>query len=97
MTAAEFLVAFPEFNGAAEAMITAAITAQTPMISDSWDADRADLVLGLRVADSLARSPFGRNARMVSENKITGVVSTTYRKQLNELIMVHGCARGRLA
>jgi hypothetical protein len=97
MTAEDFTTMFPEFATADTGLIEVTIAAQEGFVSDSWPNTQRLTVLGLRVADSLARSPFGRNARLQIEDKKTKRISTTYGDQLGQLVLGHGSGLARLA
>jgi hypothetical protein len=93
MTAAEFKLAFPEFASAPNALVEGHILQQEVWISNTWSPAEAEIVLGLRVADALARAPFGSNQRLVDPKKLT---ATTYQIELDRRIRMHAFARGRV-
>ena len=73
VSVASFLVAYPEFQKAGEPMIAAQLAMVELEVSDSF-AEQRDQAVMLRLADTLAMSSWGRNARMISPNAAT----TTY-------------------
>jgi hypothetical protein len=70
VSVASFLVAYPEFLKADSAMVAAQLALVQLEVSDSFDEQRDSAVM-LRLADTLALSPFGRNARMVAPTAAT--------------------------
>lgn len=94
MTAAEFKAKFPEFRTASDEVVDAAIAEQELNVSDTWE-DRRDQVLGLRVADALAKSPSGRNGRL-NITSDQAPLENPYSKKLEELKRAHGWAHNRV-
>lgn len=94
MTAAEFKVAYPEFKTAPDGVVTAAIAEQELMVSDTWGTRRT-MVLGLRVADALAKSPHGRNGRL-NITSDSAPLENPYTKKLEELRKAQGWANNRV-
>ena len=79
VTVASFKVAYPEFVKAEDATIEAHL-AQTELdVSDSFG-DVRDQAVMLHLADALALSPFGRNARMVSPSASTSTYGERFRR-----------------
>ena len=76
-----FLVGFPEFRPAEATLITPTIAKATLQVDVSVWGSKADLGIELLTAHLLALSPFGQNARLVSEDG-----STTYGKQHMEIV-----------
>lgn len=91
VTYASFLVAYPEFVKADSAMVTAQLALVELEVSDSFDEQRDSAVM-LRLADTLALSPFGRNARMVAPNAAT----STYGKRFTALSEANAVSASRL-
>lgn len=77
VSVASFVEAFPEFERAGTAMLTAQLTLVELEVSDSFG-DQRDLAVMLRLADTLACSPWGRDARMVPEDQRTSTYGTRY-------------------
>lgn len=77
---ASFLVAYPEFSNAGTAMLTAQLAQCELIVSDSFEGQR-DQVVMLTLADRLASGPWGRDARLVTEEGR----STTYSIELERL------------
>lgn len=77
VTAASFKAAFPEFANATEALVTATLErAVLDCPSDAWG-QVTDRGIELTAAQSLALSPFGRGAQLVSKDG-----STVYDERL---------------
>jgi len=91
LTSTTFLVNYPEFANAGTTLIAAHITAQDVVVSDSWAADERDDIVALKVADALATSASGRNARMDDPSK-----ATTYAIALRKREEIHACIRNRV-
>lgn len=88
LTSTEFLVRFPEFENAGTALIDAKIAEVDLRLAglEIWKTeDNRNLGIGYRVADSIALSPYGVNARLVNKDG-----STTYGKQYDKLIAEMG-------
>lgn len=77
VSVASFLVAFPEFLKAGDAMIAAQLALTELEVSDSF-AEQRDQAVMLRLADALALSPWGRNARMVTPSAATSTYGTRF-------------------
>lgn len=88
MTPAEFLERHPEFESAPTALIQKHLDDSELYTADTWGTQR-DMVVALKTADSLARSPKGRNARMKD-------AETTYGHKLKRLERAHNFARFRV-
>ena len=86
-----FLAAFPEFLKAGEPMIAAHMALAAFEVSDSFGSSR-DLALYLRLADMLALSPFGRNARLVSDKATT----STYGVRFQAMAEANGISPSRM-
>lgn len=72
-----FKEAFPEFAKAGDAMLTAQLAMIEPEVSDSFG-DSRDLAVMLKLADTLACSPWGRDARMVTDEVRTSTYGVRY-------------------
>lgn len=88
---ASFVVAYPEFLKAGEPMVTAQLALVELEVSDSF-AEQRDAAVMLRLADTLALSPFGRNARMVAPNAAT----STYGKRFLAMAESNAVSGSRL-
>lgn len=77
VSVASFVEAFPEFERAGTPMLTAQLAMVELDVSDSFG-DQRDLAVMLRLADTLACSPWGRDARMVPEDQRTSTYGTRY-------------------
>jgi hypothetical protein len=78
VTVASFKVAFPEFLKAGDPMLEAQLALAEIQVSDSFEDERDHAVM-LRLADNLALSPWGRNARLVSEKATTSTYGDRFR------------------
>lgn len=91
-----FKAAYPEFAKAGDTLLTEQLAQVELEVSDSW-ADRRDTVVMLTLADTLANSPWGRDARMVPVDKsgrVTG--SSPYGIRLDAMKRAHGIRGSRL-
>ncbi len=77
MTRTEFLTAFPEFRSADNELIDAHLSRAALSIGEAFGT-HADEAHGLLTAHMLALSPFGQNARLVSD-KGESTYGTQYR------------------
>jgi hypothetical protein len=75
-----FLVAYPEFRNAGTALLTSQLAQVEIIVSDSFGTQR-DQVVYLTLADRLATSPAGRDARLTTEKAPT----STYSVELERL------------
>lgn len=91
VSVASFLVAYPEFLKAGEPMIGAQLAMTELEVSDSF-AEQRDAAVMLRLADTLALSPFGRNARMVAPNAAT----STYGQRFSAMAESNAVSASRL-
>jgi len=91
VTVASFLVRFPEFRKAGDPMLTAVLAEVELQVSDSFG-DQRDMALMLRFADTLALSPWGRDAKMVSP---TGKIST-YGARFDRMAEANAVSSSRL-
>lgn len=88
MTASGFLALYPEFTSAGTTLIGIVIAEVDLLISDSWGAKR-DVILALSVAERLADSPQGRNARLDTKRNI-------YSERLRALKQAHAVSANRI-
>jgi hypothetical protein len=91
VTYASFVVAYPEFLKAGEPMVTAQLALVELEVSDSF-AEQRDAAVMLRLADTLALSPFGRNARMVAPSAAT----STYGQRFMAMAESNAVSASRL-
>lgn len=80
VSVASFKLAYPEFSNAGDELLTAQLALAEVVVSDSFG-DQRDLVVMLTLADRLATSPSGRDARMVTEDR----PASTYSVELERL------------
>lgn len=78
---ASFKVAYPEFVNAGDDLLTAQLAQVELVVSDSFG-DQRDQVVMLTLADRLATSPSGRDARMMTEE---GGATSVYSTELERL------------
>ncbi len=76
VTIETFLISFPEFSSAGTSMLTAQLALAEVMTSSDSFGDQRDRAVQLLLADTLACSPWGRDARMVSEDQRTSTYAT---------------------
>lgn len=95
VSVSSFLDAYPEFAKAGTTLLTAQLAQAELEVSDSW-ADRRDTVVMLTLADALANSPWGRDARMVTVDKAGRVSTSTYGARLDDMRRAHGIRGSRL-
>jgi hypothetical protein len=94
VSVASFLVRHPEFVNAGTALLTQALAdIELEVSADAFGSQR-DAVVCLKLADRLASSPSGRDARMVMGEGANQ--STTYRRQLDELMQANAVRAIRL-
>src|SRR5688572_19568087 len=77
---AGFLAAYPEFSNAGTTLLTAQLAFAEAVVSDSFG-DQRDFVVYLTLADRLATSPSGRDARMTTDEQ----PRSTYSVELERL------------
>lgn len=68
---------FGEFAAAGTDMLDAHLASAELEVSDAFG-DSRDLAVYLKMADGLALSPWGRDARMVTEDQRTSTYGTRY-------------------
>ena len=95
MTNADFLAHFPEFAAAGTTLLTTTIAAAELQVSDSFG-DQRPRALACRAADMLAKSPWGRDARMVVVGKGGDISSSTYAIEFDRLAEANGVTATRL-
>lgn len=81
MTLAEFREGFPEFCDVRDGQVKHHLERSTSRLDTSVLGAKLNQAHGLLTAHTLAASPFGQQARLVSEKG-----DTTYRRQLKELL-----------
>lgn len=91
VSTASFLVVYPEFGKAPEGMIAAQLALVEREVSDSFGDQREQAVM-LRLADTLALSAWGRNARMVTPNG----PSSTYGERFQAMAESNAVSASRL-
>lgn len=94
VSVASFKVAFPEFQKAGDPMLEAQLALVELEVSDSFE-DSRDLAVMLRLADNLALSPFGRDARMIPKG-VDNAFSSTYGVRYRALAEANGVTASRL-
>lgn len=77
-----FLVSYPEFANAGTALLTSQLAQVELCVSDSFG-DQRDVVVMLTLADRLATSPSGRDARMLAGDE--GSQTSVYATELERL------------
>lgn len=75
VTVSSFKAAYPEFGSAGDILIAAKLEEAELTTSDSFG-DQYDYAVMLLTADLLASSPWGRDARMISEDQRTSTYAT---------------------
>lgn len=86
-----FLELHPEFAGGPAGFDVGSILAQQALqVSDSWG-DREDLYHELITADALARTPYGRENRMVDKSG-----NTQWSSTIRQMRAGHAFARSRV-
>jgi hypothetical protein len=91
---ASFKVAFPEFARAGDPMLEAQLALTELEVSDSFG-DSRDLAVMLRLADTLALSPWGRDARMIPKG-VDNAFSSTYGLRFQRMAEANGVSASRL-
>ena len=91
---ASFKTAFPEFVKAGDPMIAAQLAMVELEVSDSFGESR-DLAVMLKLADALALSPWGRDARMVPKG-VDNAFSSTYGVRLQRMQEANAVSASRL-
>lgn len=94
VTLASFLVAFPEFLKAGDPMIEAQLALVELEVSDTFG-DSRDLAVMLKLADALALSPWGRDARMVPKG-VDNAFSSAYGVRFRAMMEANAVSASRL-
>lgn len=94
VTVASFKVAFPEFGKAGDPMLEAQLALVELEVSDAFG-DSRDLAVMLKLADALALSPWGRDARMVPKG-VDNAFSSTYGVRFSAMAEANGVTASRL-
>jgi hypothetical protein len=92
VTRASFLVSFPEFSLAGTDLLDATLAAVEYQVSDSFG-DQRDRAVMLRTADRLANSPWGRDARRLSDGTVP---TSTYSTEFDELARANAVSASRM-
>lgn len=88
-TTAGFLERFGEFTNSGTAQLNAALADAEVLVSDSFEGQR-DYVVYLTMADALARTPMGRDAKLVDDEQ------TVYQHTLDRLKVANAVTASRL-
>lgn len=91
VTVASFKVAFPEFKKAGDPMLEEQLALAELEVSDAFG-DSRDLAVMLRLADNLAMSPWGRDARLLPPKAET----STYGARFQRMAEANGVSASRL-
>ncbi len=94
LTKAAFIEAFPEFKPVDTkypGQIERALTEQAAFVSDTWRADRVNLVHGLRTAHALITQPCGQDVQQLDDDWMS-----SYSTRLAQLETGHAVTQGRL-
>lgn len=94
VSVASFLICFPEFTKAGSTMLAAQLPLVELEVSDSFGTSR-DLAVMLKLADALALSPWGRDARMVPKG-VDNAYTSTYGVRLMNLAQANAVSASRL-
>jgi hypothetical protein len=85
-----FLERYGEFTNAGTTALNAALVDAEVLVSDSFGAQR-DVVVYLTMADALARSPMGRDAKLEGPGDVT-----VYQHTLDRLKVANAVSASRL-
>lgn len=88
---ASFKVAFPEFLKAGDPMLTAQLAQAELEVSDLFE-DQRDHAVMLRMADNLALSPWGRDARLIPAK----ATSSPYGERFQRLAEANAVSASRM-
>ena len=92
MTPAEFIALYPAFVFADTDWLTAELAAAELRVGDTWEDPYRDEIVGLETAATLARSPAGRAAQLLSQDG-----ESVYSRALMHRYQAEAClAGGRL-
>lgn len=94
VSVASFKVAFPEFLKAGDPMVAAQLAFVELEVSDSFG-DSRDLAVMLKLADALALSPWGRDARLVPKG-VDNAFTSTYGVRLRAMAEANGITADRM-
>ena len=94
VSVAAFKICFGEFAKAGDAMLAAQLALVELEVSDSFGTSR-DLAVMLKLADALALSPWGRDARMVPKG-VDNAYTSTYGVRLMNLAQANAVSASRL-
>lgn len=88
VTASTLKEAFPEFDGATDAHVTATIALATARCHSATWGDLRDQGIMYMSCDLLARSPFARDMRLVAKDG-----TTVYQETFDQLLAAATCGR----
>jgi hypothetical protein len=91
VTIESFKISYPEFDKAGDPMLTAQLAQAELEVSDSFG-DSRDTAVMLRLADTLALSPWGRDSRMIAPSQ----TSTTYGARFQRMAEANAVSASRL-
>jgi hypothetical protein len=91
---ASFKICFGEFAKAGDAMLTAQLALVENEVSDAFG-DSRDLAVMLKLADALALSPWGRDARLVPTG-VNNAYCSTYGRRFLSMAEANGVTASRL-
>lgn len=94
VTVDSFKTAFPEFVKAGDAMLTAQLALVELEVSDSFG-DSRDLAVMLKLADALALSPWGRDARLIPKG-VDNAFTSTYGQRFQKMCEANAVSASRL-
>jgi len=99
VTAASLKAAWPEFDSAADALVTSKITQAYLSLSEATWGDLYDDAVTLKACHLLALTPDGRAMRLDPEGHAgqTGLGVTAYGQELDELRVAVTCGLARVA
>jgi hypothetical protein len=89
-----FLVEYPEFtplHAEDEPLVTAVLARAERRIGSAWPEEVRDDIVYLQMADTLARTPMGRNANLSAPGE-----PTTYSQDLKCRKKAFACGRSRV-
>jgi hypothetical protein len=93
-TVAGFLVEYPEFeplHAEDDALVTAVLARAERRIGSAWPEEVRDDIVYLQCADTLSRTPMGRNANLSKQGE-----PTTYSDDLKDRKKAFACGRSRV-
>jgi hypothetical protein len=92
VTRASFLIQFGEYSNAGNDLIDATLAEVEKQVSDSFG-DQRDRAVMLRLADRLANSPWGRDARRLADGTVP---TSTYSLEFDELARANAVSASRM-